>query len=171
MSSSRDPLSFATYEDYLDSQVSDADRAYLDSVDSQRALVELGYRGSGDMLSRVEFESRQLADRKRHLHKDASGTELASAGRDLAGLPLLHALAAREELVRNGKLCTIIFIRCKNARGQEVSGYIDYAHRLKAESWGAIFEGRAKLGEFGHRVRATRMRATLPVSVTPPPSP
>ena len=42
MASARDPLSFATFEDYLDAQLSDADRAYLDSVDIQRALVELG---------------------------------------------------------------------------------------------------------------------------------
>jgi hypothetical protein len=28
---------------------------------------------------------------------------------------------------------TIIFIRDKNFKGQEISGYIDYAHRLKTE--------------------------------------
>ena len=37
-------------------------------------------------------------------------------------------------MVRNGKLTTIIFIRDKNAKGQEVSGYIDFAHRLKARA-------------------------------------
>lgn len=39
------------------------------------------------------------------------------------------ALQQREESVRNGKLTSIIFIRDKNAKGQEVSGYIDYGHR------------------------------------------
>ena len=34
--------------------------------------------------------------------------------------------------MRNGKLTTIIFIRDKNAKGQEVSGYIDYGHRQVA---------------------------------------
>ena len=41
----------------------------------------------------------------------------------------MQALQQREESVRNGKLTTIIFIRDKNAKGQEVSGYIDYGHR------------------------------------------
>ena len=42
---------------------------------------------------------------------------------------VLKALQQREESVRNGKLTTIVFIRDKNAKGQEVSGYIDYGHR------------------------------------------
>jgi hypothetical protein len=47
---------------------------------------------------------------------------------------LLQALQQREESVRNGKLTTIIFIRDKNAKGQEVSGYIDYGHRQVASA-------------------------------------
>jgi len=137
--------SFNTYEEYIDSQVGDADRAYVESVETQRALVELGYRGSGVTLKREEFEARKLADRERHLHKEVAPKALSSVDKDLAGKPLLQALAAREELVRNGKLTTIIFIRDKNSKGQEVSGYIDYAHRLKTDSWEAIFEGRVKL--------------------------
>lgn len=43
-----------------------------------------------------------------------------------------QALKDREEAVRNGKLTTIIFIRDKNVKGQEVSGYIDYGHRQVA---------------------------------------
>ena len=42
---------------------------------------------------------------------------------------VFKALQQREESVRNGKLTTIVFIRDKNAKGQEVSGYIDYGHR------------------------------------------
>lgn len=37
----------------------------------------------------------------------------------------------RLDPTRAGKLTSIIFIRDKTASGQEVSGYIDYAHRLK----------------------------------------
>jgi hypothetical protein len=29
---------------------------------------------------------------------------------------------------------TIVFIRHRNSRGQEISGYIDYAHRIKTDS-------------------------------------
>jgi hypothetical protein len=46
--------------------------------------------------------------------------------------PFLKALAEREEKVLNGRLLTIIFLRIENpAKKTEVSGYIDYAHRLK----------------------------------------
>ena len=58
---------------------------------------------------------------------------------------MLLALANREELVRNGKLTTIIFIRDKNPKKQEVSGYIDYALRLKTENFEPYFEKRKKL--------------------------
>lgn len=47
--------------------------------------------------------------------------------------------------MRNGKLATIIFIRDRNGRGQEVSGYIDYGHRLKTENLEPLFEKKKKL--------------------------
>lgn len=40
---------------------------------------------------------------------------------------------------------TIVFIRDKNARGQEISGYIDYAHRLKTEDFEPYFSGKKRL--------------------------
>ena len=55
------------------------------------------------------------------------------------------ALANREELVRNGKLTSIIFIRTRNHKDQEISGYLDFAHRLKTEKFEAYFSGRRKL--------------------------
>lgn len=46
----------------------------------------------------------------------------------------------------NGRLLTIIFLRIENpAKKVEVSGYIDYAHRLKIEDFRPIFEGKIKL--------------------------
>lgn len=81
------------------------------------------------MLKRDEFEARKKADREKHMNKDVAPKPLSSMGKDLAEKPLLAALAAREELVRNGKLTCILFIRHVNDKGQEVSGYIDYAHR------------------------------------------
>lgn len=56
-----------------------------------------------------------------------------------------QALAEREELVRSGKLTTIIFIRDFNSKGQEVSGYIDLAHRMRTEDFIPIFEQRYEL--------------------------
>ena len=110
-----------------------------------RQLVELGYRGSGDTLKREEFEARKRALRERSSQKTNVPKQLSSMGKDIADSPLLQALQAREELVRNGKLTTIIFIRDRNAKGQEVSGYIDYALRLKTENFEPYFEKRKKI--------------------------
>lgn len=51
----------------------------------------------------------------------------------------LQALAQREEAVLSGKLTTIIFIRDRNEKGQEISGYIDYGHRLRTDSMEHVF--------------------------------
>lgn len=48
-------------------------------------------------------------------------------------------LAAREEMARSGKISCIIFIRDKNSKGQEISGYIDYGHRLRTDDFEAYF--------------------------------
>ena len=60
---------YTTYEDYLDSQITDTDMFYLESEDLARQLVELGYRGSGDTLKREEFEARKKAIRERSTQK------------------------------------------------------------------------------------------------------
>lgn len=138
-------VAFSTYEDYLDSQVSELDIFYLQDEELARQLIELGYRGSGDVLKRDEFEARKKADREKHMNKDVAPKPLASMGKDLSARPFLQALAAREELVRNGKLTCIIFVRDSNAKGQEVSGYIDFSHRLKLEEFEPYFEGKKKL--------------------------
>lgn len=59
--------------------------------------------------------------------------------------PFLRALAEREQFVRAGKLTTIIFLRDYNSKGQEVSGYIDYGHRLQTEDFRPYFAGKKKL--------------------------
>jgi hypothetical protein len=56
-----------------------------------------------------------------------------------------QALAEREEANRLAKMTSIIFIRDKNLRGQEISGYIDYAHRLKTDDFDQIFLGKKRL--------------------------
>jgi hypothetical protein len=137
---------FESYEDYLDSQITETDIYYLEDEDLARQLVELGYRGSGETLKREEFMARKKAVEQARLNKlRTTPKALASAGKDVTGFPFLASLAEREEMVRNGKLTTIVFIRDKNAKGQEVSGYIDYAHRLKMESFEPYFERKKKL--------------------------
>lgn len=139
-------FSFLRIQEYLDSQISPVDLFYLEDEDLARQLVELGYRGSGETLKREEFEARKKAGEEAKLSKLRNQPKLlCSAGKDFSHFPFLHALAEREELVRNGKLTSIIFIRDKNAKGQEVSGYIDYAHRLKMENFEPYFERKKKL--------------------------
>jgi hypothetical protein len=115
---------YATYEDYLDSQVSTTDMFYLEDEELARQLVELGYRGSGEILKRDEFTQRKKLERHRHLQRATVPKVLTSSGKDLKGYPFLQALANREELVRNGKLTSIIFLRDRNSKGQEVSFWV-----------------------------------------------
>ena len=96
---------FETYEEYLDSQVTPKDLMYLEDEDLARALVELGYAGSGETLSREDFYKRkETIELSRQQKLRAQPKALASAGKDLSNFPLLQALANREEMVRNGKL-------------------------------------------------------------------
>ncbi|XP_071491916.1 cilia- and flagella-associated protein 299-like [Diadema antillarum] len=135
---------FNTYEDFLDSQISSLDLYYLEDEELARQLVELGYRGSGEVLKREEFEARKQAAEASRLSKRSQQKTLASSGKDLKN-SFLKALAQREEANRSGKMTSIIFIRDKNSRGQEISGYIDYAHRLKTEDFEPYFSGRKRL--------------------------
>lgn len=97
--------SFATYEEYLDSQIQPKDLMYLDDEDLARSLVELGYCGTGETLSREDFYKRKQAiELSRNQKSRSQPKALASANKDLTNFLFLRALAAREELVRNGKL-------------------------------------------------------------------
>jgi hypothetical protein len=153
---------FETYEEYLDSQITPKDLTYLEDEDLARALVELGYAGSGESLSREDFyKLKEQIEVSRQQKLRAQPQALASANKDLSNFPFLQALAAREEMVRNGKLTvrlrnswlfksnvrlqTIIFIRDRNRKGKEISGYIDYAHRLKTENFELYFERKKTL--------------------------
>ena len=141
--------SYATYEDYLDEQVTERDLFYLCDEELARELVELGYRGSGDTLSRKQFEAKkrefQEMNSKNILKRGRQQIELFSDGVDLSAHRFLSELAKREELVRNGKVTTIVFMRTVNSRGQEISGYIDFGFRLRTENFRLYFEKKKKL--------------------------
>lgn len=136
---------YPNYEEYLDSQINEEDEFYLEDKELARELVKLGYRGSGETLSREEFDALKKAEREKKSQKVEGPKQLCSANKDLTKSPFLESLGQREELVRNGKLTSIIFVRTKNSKGQEVSGYIDYAHRLKVEDFEPYFSGKKKL--------------------------
>ncbi|XP_041956003.1 cilia- and flagella-associated protein 299 isoform X2 [Alosa sapidissima] len=60
---------FHSYEDFLDSQITSLDLYYLEDEELARHLVELGYRGSGEVLKREEFETRKAAAEASRLNK------------------------------------------------------------------------------------------------------
>jgi hypothetical protein len=150
---------YATYEEYLDSQISARQLYYLEDENLARQLVEMGYKGGE--LKREEFEQRKKNAENIKSKKSTSSLPkvLVSIGKDLPDSSFLSALAEREEVVRSGKLAVsfvncmwvtsqfqcIIFIRDKNKKGQEISGYIDYAHRLKTENFEPYFLKKKRL--------------------------
>ncbi|UJR25438.1 hypothetical protein I4U23_006785 [Adineta vaga] len=135
---------FTTYEAFLDSQISENDQNYLQDSDIAREFVELGYRGVGHGISRKDFQ-----DRKHRaeliLHSRRQGPILILSDTLTIVNTLAKELAAREEANRTTRLLTIIFIRDRNHLGQEISAYIDYAHRLKLEDFTSFFIGKNKL--------------------------
>ncbi|XP_015229086.1 PREDICTED: uncharacterized protein C4orf22 homolog [Cyprinodon variegatus] len=139
---------FKDYVDYLDSKVTPTDLFYLKNRELARKLVENGHKGM--ILSREEFEERKAAaeaaktEQSSDLYSRSRPMTLASAGKELND-NFLKALAEREEANRSGKMTTVIFIRDYNALGHEVSGYIDYAHRLKSEDFEPYFCGKKRL--------------------------
>lgn len=136
-------LDFQSYEDYLDQQVTNEDLFYLEDPDNARQIVELGYKGK-DFMSREEFDAARKAASEGPLKRKKSLEAVCSVGKRFDDNPFLYALAKREELVRNGKLSTIIFIR-DVVKGHEVSGFIDYGHRLKTEDFEDYFNRKKKL--------------------------
>ncbi|XP_075903126.1 cilia- and flagella-associated protein 299 [Nelusetta ayraudi] len=136
---------FADYDDYLDSKVMPVDLVYLKNRELARKLVELGHKGT--VLSREEFQERRAAAeaaRSNVFYDRTRPMTLASAGKELKD-NFLKALAEREEANRSGKMTSVIFIRDHNTLGQEVSGYIDYAHRLKSHDFEPYFSGKKRL--------------------------
>ncbi|EUB64403.1 hypothetical protein EGR_00947 [Echinococcus granulosus] len=165
-------------EDFLNSQITETDLFYLEDEELARELVELGYRGTSEIIKREEFikkkdelaalaEKRKVAKNRYLIHttnflalpfsninKPACffpqaifqyNREFYNHEGIIITEPGLIALAAREESNRRGNLSTIIFIRHTNAKGQEISGYVDYAHRLKSEDFVPYFSGKKKL--------------------------
>lgn len=85
------------------------------------------------MLTRDQFYAKKKAieEAKLNMNKDKTKS-LASTVPNRKKDKFLELLAEREEKVLNGRWLTIIFLRVENPEKKtEISGYIDYAHRLK----------------------------------------
>ncbi len=96
---------YHTYEDYLDSQITDLDHKYLQDEELARQLVELGYHGTGETLKRAQFDKKKAEEQKKDKKESNAPKQLFSAGCVFGpDKPFLAALAAREEAVTQGKL-------------------------------------------------------------------
>merc|ERR1712110_924478 len=91
-----------------------------------------------------EFEAKKAALEAAKLSKRSQQKQLISQGQTYDDA-FWTALAEREEPNRLAKMTSIIFIRDFNSRGQEISGYIDYAQRLKNEDFEQYFSGKKRL--------------------------
>ncbi|XP_003790102.1 uncharacterized protein C4orf22 homolog [Otolemur garnettii] len=135
---------FNTYEDFLDSQITTVDLYYLEDESLARQLVELGYRGTGEIIKREDFEARKAAIEIARLAERTQKKTLTNRGKDLVDNSVT-LIAFRHQHTKSGKKSSVIFIRDRNSHGQEVSGYIDFAHRLKTEDFEVYFNGKKKL--------------------------
>lgn len=143
-----DLLKFKTYEEYLDSLVTPVDLSYLKSTKIARDLAELGYRCTGETLSKSSFYERLEA--ARNLTYSVYKPYILCSKLITPTDSLQMELALRERENRLGVISTIIFLQYYVKSQSEISGYIDYAHRLETEDWLPFFQGKKKL-----RVRNT----------------
>ncbi|KAL4506005.1 hypothetical protein ABPG72_013766 [Tetrahymena utriculariae] len=141
---------FETYEQYLDEHITEEDMFYLEDRELARQLREQNnHNAKAEILTREQFEAKKQAvkEARSNQNKDKTKSLAHTEVKNKAALEkdeFLKALADREQDVLNGKLLTIIFIRFQS-KHSEISGYIDYAHRLKTEDFKPYFEGKKKL--------------------------
>ncbi|CAG0904948.1 unnamed protein product, partial [Darwinula stevensoni] len=91
---------FESYEEYLDSQVTPLDVFLLQDRELARKMVELGYRGTGDIMTRRDFLA-QLEPRERRSRAEGVGRREAEAGESGS---LSGEIARREEANLAGKI-------------------------------------------------------------------
>lgn len=136
-------LDFRNYDEYLDSLVTPLDICYLKSSKTARHLAELGYRCTGETLSKGSFYRRLriVRDILVPVHRPYVLTSefLTPRGR------LMEELALRERANRLGILLTVVFVRRFTRLQFEESAYIDFAARLTSENWLPYYRGDRKL--------------------------
>lgn len=130
-SQSQDLSEFETYEEYLDSQITSTDLFYLENKTIARQLVELGYRGSGDIISRHQFNDLKSKPQSQS-DKDSLIQKIESSAAK-EETPFVRALMDREDDILQEKLASIVYIRSIDQTSREVSAYIDLSDRLALE--------------------------------------
>jgi len=143
----RSVMDFASYEDFLDSLVTKHDRFYLEDRGMMRKAMELGHNQTRTTYTLEAFTQakQEVMDRLINKRSTYKKPEVISAGRDFSHNILLRMLQQREEANITGKQSSIIMIRDFNEHGHEISGYIDFSHRLHTDDFRLIFDETKRL--------------------------
>ncbi|XP_023211407.1 uncharacterized protein C4orf22 homolog [Centruroides sculpturatus] len=137
-------ITYNTYEDYLETQISEENLKYFEDEEIAKKLVELGYWGTGKALKREEFYYwKKYAEKLRNENRKI--VPIYKPRTETFTDEFLQALAEREVPNLNGDMSSILFLRTINNKGQEISSYIDLAHRLETEDFQLYFSGKRKL--------------------------
>jgi len=126
-----------SFEDYLDSYVTDDDMKYLDERDMARQIVELGFKDGISVLSREEFEQRYKQNGKEDTDTCEAPEPLDSRlENDICNSQFLRAIAERMDDMKNEHVTPIVFLRFLDETGYyEISAYIDLASKIKQEGF------------------------------------
>ncbi|XP_037951986.1 cilia- and flagella-associated protein 299-like [Teleopsis dalmanni] len=144
-------LNCDTYNDYLDTFITENDIRFVRNIGQVRRFVTLGYRSTGDIYTPQQFKDRQALARE-VLWPQKRSWILYSQFK-LSKDPFLRALAAREKPNAQKIISTIIFLQTQTKPGFQVSSYIDYSDRLRqsnlelsnCDNWRGIFRGKVML--------------------------
>eukprot|EP00913_Durusdinium_trenchii_P008046 g7545.t1 len=122
-----------------------ADRFYLEEDELARQLVEIGCR-KGEVLTREDFAARrEAAENAKKARLQNAPKVLASAQKNLTDFPVLRHLACREESRLSHKYSGHANAAKQSSFLEEISGYIDYGHRLKTENFEPYFDRKKRL--------------------------
>lgn len=118
-----DILRFASYEAYLDSVASDAEKDFLEDPALIRQVLELRLRKSS-VLSRDEFEIKR-SEAKGNSRSISSSEFFTKLPHDAVSDIVLKAVLARHDKLLAKELVSIFYIKQINEQGKQVSGFID----------------------------------------------
>ena len=172
---------FETYEEYLDTFISDEDMVFLGEEEIARLIVELGYRSSGTLSrekflqTKAELSAARNISSKQEVDMEDGDSE---KGDSSSTSGLLEAIRERFPQHLDNSLSTILFLSVSPEDGLEVnhptdsrerdnvqlSGFIDLGSRMRRENFLPYLTGqkalRPRLGDLSF-ANLTRKRSRL----------
>ncbi|XP_023341799.1 uncharacterized protein C4orf22 homolog isoform X2 [Eurytemora carolleeae] len=135
---------YKSYEEYLDSLLKAEDKIYMDQ-EMGRMIAELGYRSSGETLTREKFAQirEQIQMDKRMREKKNEKTEIQDGGEEED--PIVQSVRERYASNKEGTLNTILYLQIETEKGAVVSGHIDIRERIAQENFLPYLTGEKTL--------------------------